>query len=66
MKKHYKTELIEEFRKENRLSVERFCKQCNICMATYYKIMHQQLNFRSSVMFKIARAMGVEMKRLYY
>ncbi|MBQ7797769.1 MAG: helix-turn-helix transcriptional regulator [Clostridia bacterium] len=66
MKKYYKTELINKFRKENKLTVEKFCKLCNIAVSSYYKIINQQLKCRSSIVFKIARLMHIRMSDLYY
>ena len=64
--KYYKTELIENFRKQNNLTVIKFCKLCKIYEGSYYKIINQQLKCRASVIFKIARAMNIHMSELYY
>lgn len=64
--KYYKFELIEKFRRENKLGVEEFCKKCKIAMQTYYKIKNQLLNVRASAVFKIAKVINCNMYELYY
>lgn len=59
MKLTVKTELIENYRKENNLTVHRFCKKCDISEQTYYKFMNGQLNLRLSIILKILRTMNV-------
>ncbi len=46
MKNIIKTELIENFVKENNLSKSKFCKMCKISQSTLYKIMTNGENFR--------------------
>ena len=64
--KYYKIELIENFRRDNRLTVENFCRQCKIAMPTYYKIKNQTLDIRASAVFKIAKVINRNMYELYY
>ena len=66
MQKYYKTELIENFRKENKLSVIQFCRLCKISQDLYYKVINQQLKCRASSIFKIARVINVSMSDLHY
>lgn len=49
-----RTELIEKYRKENNLSVEQFCKKCDITKYSYYKFMKSQLNISMRVLYNIA------------
>lgn len=66
MEKYYRTELIENFRKENGWSISRFFNECKIGIDVYYKIINQQLNFRLTALFKIARIMKVHVYQLCY
>ena len=58
--KYFKTELIEQFRECMGWSVRTFCKECQISMLTYIKILNQQLDFKSSALYKIARLMNLK------
>ena len=53
MKNTIKTELIENFIKENNLSKRKFCKMCKISQSTLNKIMTNSENFRIIALFKI-------------
>lgn len=55
-----KTEIIENYRKENGLTIERFCKKCGISQKSYYKFVNGQLHIRISVFLKILRAMNIK------
>lgn len=39
MNKKLKTEIIEEYIKNNKITVKEFCKQCGISTSTYYRMM---------------------------
>jgi transcriptional regulator with XRE-family HTH domain len=58
--KYFKTELIEQFREEKGWSIRTFCKECEISILTYIKILNQQLDFKSSALYKIARLMNLK------
>lgn len=60
MDKVIKTEIIEKFMEENKLSEEKFCKTCNISTNTLKKILTNDLNFEIQAIFKISRRMGVK------
>ena len=64
--KYFKTELIEEFRKEKGWSITRFCKECRIGLDVYNKIINQKMNFRASMLFRIARVIGLQVYQLMY
>lgn len=53
-----KTELIENYIKENNLSKAKFCKMCKISPTTLSKIMNNQ-DVRLLALFKITRVMGI-------
>lgn len=65
MKKYYNTHLIDEFRKENELTVVEFCKLCKIAIETYYKTIKEQLKCVPSVIFKILKVLNIHMSSLY-
>ena len=64
MQKYFKTELIEKFIEGKGWSVRKFCAECKITMLTYMKILNQQLDFKSSALYKIAKIMNLEMCNL--
>lgn len=66
MNKYYKTDLIENFRKENNLTVELFCRICQITKQAYYKIINQQLKCKIVNLFKVARVMKISISELHY
>lgn len=47
------TELIDNYRKENNLTVKQFCKKCDITKYAYYKFMKSQLNIPISILYNI-------------
>lgn len=65
MKKIIKTEVIENYLKDNKLSKTKFCKMCKISLSTFHKAMSNNLNFGIVAMFKMARVMRVELKELF-
>ena len=64
--KYFKTHLIVKFIKRKNWTMTRFCKECNIGLQVYKKIMAQQINFRANMLFRIARVMGIEVYQLCY
>lgn len=60
MKLRVKTEVIENYRKENRLTVEQFCKKCGISQKSYYKFVNGQLHIRITVFLKILRTINIK------
>ena len=64
--KYFKTELIEQFREGMGWSIRTFCKECQISMLTYIKILNQQLDFKSSALYKIARLMNLKITDICY
>ena len=52
-KKIIKTEIIENFIKENKLTITKFCKLSNISYLTYKKVMSNTL-YRLTPLIKIA------------
>ena len=63
--KYFKTELIEQFRERMGWSIRTFCKECEISILTYIKILNQQIDFKSSVLYNIAHIMGIRVRDLY-
>ena len=58
-------EKIREFMFLNKLSIKDFCKKCNFSYNVYNKITKGSCNFKSSNLFKLARAMNVEICKLF-
>ena len=65
MVKTIKTELIENYIKENNLSKSKFCKMCKISQSTLYKIMTNGENFRIIALFKIARVLKIQVFEMF-
>ena len=65
MKNTNKTELIENFRKDNNLSKSKFCKLCKISQSTLNKIMTNSENFRIIALFKIARVLKIQVYQMF-
>ena len=60
-----KTELIENFIKENNLSKCKFCKMCKISQSTLNKIITNNENFRIIALFKIARVLKIQVFEMF-
>ena len=65
MKKTIKTEIIENFMLENKLSKTKFCKMCKISPSTLNKIMTNDDNFGIIALFKIARVIKVQVYQMF-
>ena len=65
MKNTIKTELIENFIKENNLSKSKFCKMCKISQSTLNKIITNNENFRIIALFKIARVLKIQVYQMF-
>lgn len=65
MKNTIKTELIENFIKENDLSKSKFCEMCKISQSTLDKIMTNSENFRIIALFKIARVLKIQVYQMF-
>ncbi|MBO5394465.1 MAG: hypothetical protein J6A28_00980 [Clostridia bacterium] len=59
-------ELIENFMKENSLSKTAFCKMCKISPVTFAKIMGDEQGLTVLPVFKVAKAMGIHIKDIFY
>ena len=64
MEKLVKTELIEQYLKENNISKTKFCKMCKISPSTLTKIMNNQ-NVRMTAIFRVTRAMGIYIHQIF-
>lgn len=64
--KYFKTELIEKFREERGWSIKTFCKECEISMLAYIRILNQSVNIKSGALYNIAHIMGVSILDLCY
>ena len=65
MKNTIKTELIENFVKDNNLSKSKFCEMCKISQSTLNKIMTSNENFRIIELFKIARVLKIQVFEMF-
>ncbi len=65
MKNTIKTELIENFIKDNNLSKSKFCKMCKISQSTLNKIITNNENFRIIALFKIARVLKIQVFEMF-
>ena len=65
MKNTIKTELIENFIKDNNLSKSKFCEMCKISQSTLNKIMTSNENFRIIALFKIARVLKIQVYQMF-
>ena len=65
MKKTIKTEIIENFMLENKLSKTKFCKMCKISPSTLNKIMTNNDNFGIIALFKITRVIKVQVYQMF-
>ncbi len=65
MKNTIKTELIENFIKDNNLSKSMFCKMCKISQSTLNKIMTNSENFRIIALFKIASVLKIQVFEMF-
>ena len=65
MKNTIKTELIENFIKENNLSKSKFCKMCKISQSTLNKIMTNSENLRIVALFKIAKVLKIQVYQMF-
>ena len=65
MKNTIKTELIENFIKDNNLSKSKFCEMCRISQSTLDKIMTSNENFRIIALFKIARVLKIQVFEMF-
>ena len=65
MKNTIKSELIENFIKDNNLSKSKFCEMCKISQSTLNKIMTNSENFRIIALFKIARVLKIQVYQMF-
>ena len=65
MKKIIKTEIIEKYLKENKISKTKFCKMCEISVSTFNLAMDNNGNFGIIALCKMARVMNREIKELF-
>ena len=65
MKNTIKTELIENFIKDNNLSKSKFCKMCKISQSTLNKIITNSENFKIIALFKIARVLKIQVYQMF-
>ena len=65
MKNTIRTELIENFIKENNLSKSKFCEMCKISQSTLNKIMTNSENLRIVALFKIAKVLKIQVYQMF-
>ena len=59
-------EQIKSYIKENKLTIEEFCKKAGFGKGTYYRILKGSIYLGVDVVFKLARAMKIEVKDVFY
>lgn len=64
MEKIVKTELIEEYLRENKLSKAKFCKNCKISPTTLTRILNNQ-NVSLLAVFRITRVLGIYLNEIF-
>ena len=60
-----RTEIIEEYRKENKLSKSEFCRICKMGLRTYEKIMIGDYNYDVKVIFRISKLLQIPIHQLF-
>ena len=65
MKYKIKTEIFENFIKENNLSTAQFCKMCKISPCTFKNIMNNDFDFCISALFKIEKVINVQVFQMF-
>lgn len=58
------TKIIESYRKENNLSIAKFCRTCGISTSTYKRIIANK-NFKLNALFKIAKIIKVPVCQIF-
>lgn len=58
-------DLIVNFMEDNSLTVSQFCHMCHMGRGVYNKIMRNDYNFYITVLFRIARTLGVKISELF-
>lgn len=64
MEKIVNTKIIAKYMFDNYLTKTAFCRQCNICLATFYKIFNNE-NVTLAPLNKISKAINVPIDELY-
>ncbi len=64
MKNKFKTEIIENYLKENKISKTKFCKLCGITPSTLRRIMNNE-NYRVSALFKISKELKLQVYKMF-
>ena len=65
MRNTIKTEIIEKFMLDNKISKTRLCKMCKISLNTLNKIMANNFNFKITALFKIAKVIKIEVYKMF-
>ena len=65
MKDKIKAELIDEFLRTNKLSVDEFCKIAKISKVDLQKIYEQNFDFDIEVLFKITKIMKINICNIF-
>lgn len=65
MKKIFKTEIIDQYLKNNNLSQQEFCLKCEIPLSSLKKILVHNLDFETIHIFKVARFLELHIKELF-
>lgn len=65
MKSKINVSKLDNYRKEHNLSLTAFCKKCAISIQTYNKMISNDLNYRTTALFKVARTVRIQIKDLF-
>ncbi len=64
MKNEFKTEIIENYLKENKISKTKFCRLCGINPCTLQRVMNNE-NYKINALFKIARVVKIQVYEMF-
>jgi len=60
------TDLIEEYRSNQYLTISQFCKLCKIDLLTYCRMINHEGDMMLSTLMKIGKVMNVELCELFF
>lgn len=64
MVNEFKSEIIENYLKENKISKSKFCKMCGISPCTLNRIIKNK-NYKIIALFKIARVIKIQVHKMF-
>lgn len=63
--KYLKTEIIDKFIKDNKLSKEKFCKKCEIGSEDYDDMFRQSYNLDLHIIAKVCKYMNIKFYEIF-